>query len=56
VLRGFATSNDWTDDLAAATDWYTRLVGLQPYVERPGPTGGRPMSSTASATTRPSWA
>jgi hypothetical protein len=27
-LRGFATINYWTDDLEAATRWYTKLLGI----------------------------
>lgn len=39
MLRGFATVNYWTDDLAAATRWYAELLGVDPYFERPGPDG-----------------
>jgi predicted enzyme related to lactoylglutathione lyase len=39
MLRGFATINYWTDDLAAAKGWYAELLGIQPYFERPGPDG-----------------
>jgi predicted enzyme related to lactoylglutathione lyase len=35
MLRGFATINYWTDDLQAATRWYTELLGVQPYFVRP---------------------
>jgi predicted enzyme related to lactoylglutathione lyase len=38
-LRGFATINFWADDLAAAVAWYTELLGVAPYFERPGPDG-----------------
>jgi predicted enzyme related to lactoylglutathione lyase len=36
MLRGFATMNYWTDDLAAATRWYTEVLGVEPYFEVPG--------------------
>jgi predicted enzyme related to lactoylglutathione lyase len=39
MLRGFATVNYWTDDLAAATRWYAEVLGVDPYFERPGPDG-----------------
>jgi predicted enzyme related to lactoylglutathione lyase len=38
-LRGFATINYWADDVAAAAAWYTELLGIEPYFERPGPDG-----------------
>jgi predicted enzyme related to lactoylglutathione lyase len=38
-LRGFATINIWADDVPAAAAWYTQVVGVQPYFERPGPDG-----------------
>jgi predicted enzyme related to lactoylglutathione lyase len=38
-LRGFATMNFWADDLAAAVAWYTELLGVEAYFERPGPDG-----------------
>jgi predicted enzyme related to lactoylglutathione lyase len=31
VLRGLSTINLWADDLAAATRWYTELLGVEPY-------------------------
>src|SRR5919106_5916694 len=34
VFRGFATINYWAADLAAARDWYSELLGLEPYFER----------------------
>ncbi|MFC6580798.1 VOC family protein [Planomonospora parontospora] len=40
MLRGPATVNLWADDLEAARKWYTELLGVEPYFERPG--GGRP--------------
>lgn len=36
MLRGFATINFWADDLEAAKAWYTELLGISPYFERPG--------------------
>lgn len=39
MLRGFATINYWADDMAAAKSWYTELLGVEPYFERPGPDG-----------------
>ena len=38
-LRGFATISYWADDLPAAVAWYTRLLGVEPYFQRPGPDG-----------------
>jgi catechol 2,3-dioxygenase-like lactoylglutathione lyase family enzyme len=39
MLRGFATINYWTDDMEAAKRWYTELLGVEPYFQRPGPDG-----------------
>ncbi|MEU6983084.1 VOC family protein [Streptomyces sp. NPDC046324] len=36
MLRGLTTVSFWADDLAAAKAWYTELLGLEPYFERPG--------------------
>jgi predicted enzyme related to lactoylglutathione lyase len=36
MLRGNATTNYWTDDLAAAKKWYSELLGIEPYFEVPG--------------------
>lgn len=36
MLRGLTTISFWADDLAAATAWYTELLGMGPYFERPG--------------------
>ncbi|MFF4263823.1 VOC family protein [Streptomyces virginiae] len=36
MLRGIATINFWADDLEAAKDWYTEVLGIAPYFERPG--------------------
>lgn len=35
ILRGMATVSYWADDVKAARDWYTRLLGVEPYFERP---------------------
>ena len=39
MLRGFATVSFWTTEMEAAKKWYTELLGLDPYFERPGPDG-----------------
>jgi predicted enzyme related to lactoylglutathione lyase len=39
MLRGFATVNYWADDLEAAKEWYSELLGIDPYFERPGAQG-----------------
>jgi catechol 2,3-dioxygenase-like lactoylglutathione lyase family enzyme len=36
MLRGLATINLWAEDLEAAQRWYTELLGVAPYFERPG--------------------
>ncbi|WP_036959730.1 VOC family protein [Promicromonospora kroppenstedtii] len=38
-LRGFSTINYWADDVGAAADWYSELLGVEPYFQRPGPDG-----------------
>jgi predicted enzyme related to lactoylglutathione lyase len=40
TLRGVATISYYADDLMAAKRWYSELLGIQPYFERPveGPT------------------
>jgi predicted enzyme related to lactoylglutathione lyase len=35
-LRGLATITFWAADHAAAKAWYTELLGIEPYFERPG--------------------
>jgi predicted enzyme related to lactoylglutathione lyase len=35
MFRGFATINFYADDLAAARDWYTELLGVPPYYAYP---------------------
>lgn len=39
LLRGIATISFWTDNMEAAKQWYTELLGVTPYFERPGPDG-----------------
>lgn len=36
TLRGLSTISFWAADLAAAKKWYTELLGIEPYCERPG--------------------
>src|SRR5256885_6192615 len=36
TLRGFTTISYWAADLEAAKRWYTDLLGIEPYFERPG--------------------
>lgn len=35
TLRGFATISFFAADLVAAKEWYTELLGIAPYFERP---------------------
>jgi predicted enzyme related to lactoylglutathione lyase len=37
ALRGMATVSLWADDVEAAVDWYTRILGVEPYFVRPEP-------------------
>lgn len=37
MLRGFATISFYADDLAAARDWYTDLLDVEPYYAFPEP-------------------
>jgi predicted enzyme related to lactoylglutathione lyase len=39
MLRGLTTITYFADDLEAAKRWYTELLGVGPYFERPGPDG-----------------
>ena len=39
TLRGIASLTYWADDVAAATAWYTELLGSGPVFTRPGPGG-----------------
>ena len=36
MLRGLTTVSFWAADHAAAKRWYTELLGINPYFERPG--------------------
>ncbi|MTE13647.1 VOC family protein [Nocardia aurantiaca] len=36
MLRGMATVNYFADDLEAAKDWYSELLGVTPYFTVPG--------------------
>ncbi|GAA0405096.1 glyoxalase [Acrocarpospora corrugata] len=35
MFRGLATISFFADDVAAAADWYTEVLGLEPHVDRP---------------------
>ena len=35
MLRGLTTVSFWADDVAAAKKWYTALLGIEPYFQRP---------------------
>jgi len=35
MLRGLTTVSFFADDIPAARDWYTELLGVQPYFVRP---------------------
>ena len=35
-MRGLANVSYWADDWAAAKDWYTALIGFEPYFLRDG--------------------
>lgn len=35
ILRGLATVSFWADDVIAARKWYSELLGIAPYFERP---------------------
>jgi predicted enzyme related to lactoylglutathione lyase len=37
MFRGFATMTLYADDLAAARDWYTELLGIEAYYAYPHP-------------------
>lgn len=37
MFRGFATVSFYADDLAAAADWYTELLRIEPYFAFPPP-------------------
>ena len=36
MLRGIATVSFYADDLEAASSFYTKLLGFEPYFQRPG--------------------
>jgi predicted enzyme related to lactoylglutathione lyase len=36
-LRGMANVSFWAEDLKAAREWYTKLLGVEPYFQRPDP-------------------
>ena len=36
TLRGLATVSFYASDHAAAKKWYTELLGIEPYFQRPG--------------------
>jgi predicted enzyme related to lactoylglutathione lyase len=36
MLRGLANVSYFTDDLDAATEWYTEVLGIEPYFTVPG--------------------
>src|ERR671917_1981228 len=36
LLRGLATVNFYAADMKAAKKWYSELLGIEPYFERPG--------------------
>jgi predicted enzyme related to lactoylglutathione lyase len=36
MLRGLTTISFWAVDLQAAREWYTEVLGIVPYFERPG--------------------
>ncbi len=35
MLRGLTTVSFWADDIMAARQWYTELLGIEPYFQRP---------------------
>ena len=35
MFRGFTTINYFVDDIAAATAWYSEVLGIEPYFVRP---------------------
>lgn len=35
ILRGMATVNYWAEDVKAARDWYTGLLGVEAYFQQP---------------------
>ncbi|GLX01994.1 VOC family protein [Microtetraspora sp. NBRC 16547] len=39
MLRGLSTVSFWATDVTAAKEWYTELLGVEPYFNRSGPDG-----------------
>jgi predicted enzyme related to lactoylglutathione lyase len=39
AFRGAATISYWADDVEKAKEWYSRLLGMEPYFERSGQDG-----------------
>ncbi|WP_391574612.1 VOC family protein [Cohnella sp.] len=37
TLRGMANVSFWADNLKAAKEWYTKLLGVEPYFQSPNP-------------------
>ncbi|ULO07626.1 VOC family protein [Paenibacillus sp. 19GGS1-52] len=37
TLRGMANVSFWAEDLKAAKEWYTKLLGVEPYFQSPNP-------------------
>ncbi|MGF7029135.1 putative enzyme related to lactoylglutathione lyase [Paenibacillus mucilaginosus] len=37
ALRGMANVSLWAEDLIAAKEWYTKLLGVEPYFQSPNP-------------------
>ena len=35
ILRGLANVSFWAEDIRAAEKWYTKLLGIEPYFQRP---------------------
>jgi hypothetical protein len=35
TIRGMVTVSFWADDVKAAREWYSNLLGITPYFERP---------------------
>ncbi|WP_420828130.1 VOC family protein [Cytobacillus citreus] len=35
ILRGMAYVSFWAEDLKVAREWYTKLLGVEPYFQRP---------------------
>lgn len=36
-LRGMANVSFWAEDIGAAKEWYTKLLGVEPYFQSPNP-------------------